>query len=608
VPPSFAAGRPDPGAPQGDPRRGEGFASGRSLATILAASLLLVALVPFLPLAILAWWGYHEDVDRIETEIRGANRHIAQLAGNYLDSLLRRIHAEISAHESSAAPSLPPAFSGVAWECVAGDGTVVKTQLDPARIGRLCGYGDLPGATGERPNLTAVGGWIDGAPPTVLVLGSASPSGGLTAVLDPVALHAELEAWTPVGVDRHLYVVEASGRVLFYSDLALSQQGFDLSANPPVSLFVGGGEGDLDYTSVVSGKKRIGTVRRLEGAAWGVIVSADVGSRLIGLRSRYTYFAWSIAFAFAAAMVILAAILRRLLRPVLDIDRALRDPNRDPHAPLDVHPATRRVREYDELVRAFDNLGAEFAVVERELVQAEKTSLLGQLSSGLAHEMGTPLNVITGNAEYLLRKTDGDDPAWPTLQLIVNQGQRIAAMIRRLLDVSRPSEARLVPVNLEPLIRQTLEIVPGLRRRIDVRCDLDTETPPVLADPKLLEHALMNLILNACQAMSEGGRLALITGRESAADDRNPFVAIAVTDTGCGIPADELPRIFEPFFSTKAPGEGTGLGLAIVDRIVRQHGGSVEVTSNWGRGTVVLLRLRAVLGDRGDSGRGSGEG
>ena len=349
-------------------------------------------------------------------------------------------------------------------------------------------------------------------------------------------------------------------------------------------------------------------MRRLDGAAWGVIVSADVGSRLIGLRSRYAWFAWSIAFAFAAAMVILAGILRRLLRPVLDIDRALRDPNRDPHAPLEVNPATRRVREYDELVGAFDNLGAEFAAVERELVQAEKTSLLGQLSSGLAHEMGTPLNVITGNAEYLLRKTDGDDPARPTLQLIVNQGQRIAAMIRRLLDVSRPAEARLVPVNLTPIIHQALEIVSGLRRRIEVRCDFDAETPPVLADPKLLEHALMNLILNACQAMSDGGRLALITGLEAAADGHDPCVMIAVTDTGCGIPADELPRIFEPFFTTKAPSEGTGLGLAIVDRIVRQHGGSVEVTSCRGRGTVVLLRLRAVLDDRGGAGGGSGEG
>ena len=584
-----------------------------SLVRTLAASLLLVALVPFLPLAAFAWWGYHGEVARIEQGIRASNRHIAVLAGHYLETLLRQVRGELEVHGAAPLELLPPAMAGVAWERVGGDGRVTQTQLEPHRVGRDCGYGGLLGAAGPGPEVSAIGSWIQGAPPTVLIFGAANPSGSLVAVLDPAALHRELQAWTPEGGDRHLYVVEGSGRLLFYSDLRLSQESADLGANPPIVLFVSGGEGDLRYTSAVSGKHRLGTVHRLAGVDWGIVVSTDVGIGLIGLRGRYWWFGVSILCAVGAALAILAVASRRLVRPLLDIARVLRDPGRDPTTPLAVTPATRRLREYDELVEAFDELGAEVAAVERELVQAEKASLLGQLASGLAHEMGTPLNVITGNAEYLLRKADEADPARLALELIVRQGQRIAAMIRRLLDVSRPAEARLVPVALAPLVTQSLEIVPGLNRSVEVRTDLDPELPPVLADPKLLEHVLMNLILNACQAMPGGGVLAVATGLEADGAEK-PSVVLAVADNGCGIAADDLPRIFEPFFTTKAQGAGTGLGLPIVDRIVRQHGGGIEVTSAPGRGTVVLVRLRPAPGDlsgdvgpreSGDAGDGS---
>jgi signal transduction histidine kinase len=583
---------------RGAEHSGEPAAAGRrrpSLVTTLAASLLLVALVPFLPLAAFAWWGYHEEVARIEHGIRASNRHIAVLAGHYLETLLRQVRGELEIYGSAPLELLPPAMAGVAWERVGADGRVERTQLAPDRVGRDCGYGELLVDVGAGVRISVIGPWIQGAPPTVLISGPTNPLGSLVAVLDPAALHRELHAWTLEGGDRHLYVVEGSGRLLFYSDLRLSQASADLSTNPPIGLFIDGGEGDLRYTSSVSEKRRLGTVHRLTGVDWGVVVSTDVGAELIGLRGRYWWFGVSILCAVGAALAILAVTTRRLVRPLLDIARVLRDPGRDPKAPLEVASATGRLREYDELVEAFNELGAEVAAVERELVQAEKASLLGQLASGLAHEMGTPLNVITGNAEYLLRKADEADPARPALELIVRQGQRIAAMIRRLLDVSRPAEARLVPVALAPLVSQSLGIVPGLNRKVEVRTDLEPELPPVLADPKLLEHVLMNLILNACQAMPDGGRLAVATGLEAAGTEK-PSVVLAVADNGCGIAAADLPRIFEPFFTTKAQGAGTGLGLPIVDRIVRQHGGGIQVTSTLGRGTVVLLRLRTAAG------------
>ena len=568
------------------PRRGSIFA-------ILAASLLLVALVPFLPLALLTWSAYHRDVEAVEAEISDSNRHLAVIAGSVLDALLQHVRHQGGATGALAAGGLPPAPAGAAWELVSAEGIVLETQLDPARRGRDCGYREAVrgGATG----LTTVGDWLDGAPPTALHLGPAHGGARLVAVLDPIALQRQLQAWTGEGLDRHVYVVDGSGRPLLDSGPRPSPGGADMRDQPPIRQLTAGQDGPIRYVSAVSGEERLGFVHRIGEADWAVVVSTDVGASLLGLRDRYTLLGWSIGFAVAAAVAILLLSSRWLARPLLDIRRALRDPDRSPHDPLDVELATRRVTEYDELVTAFNELGADFTAVERELVQAEKTSLLGQLASGLAHEMGTPLNVITGNAQYLLRKVPVEDPRRPALEQIISQAQRIAAMIRRLLDVSRPAEARLVPVDLSAVIRQTLEIVPGVSRGIEVRCDLDPGVGLVLADPKLIEHALMNLIVNACQAMPEGGRLWVATRAEAAADAASaPFVVVTVSDTGCGIPPENLPRIFEPFFTTKPLPEGTGLGLAIVERIVRQHGGRVDVESVVGRGTTATLRLRPV--------------
>ncbi|HSN54917.1 MAG TPA: hypothetical protein VLT32_09600, partial [Candidatus Sulfomarinibacteraceae bacterium] len=264
----------------------------RSLTRTLAVSLLLVALVPFLPLGLLTWSGYLGDVERVEAEIRGANRHIAMLAGTYLDTLVRQIRDEAGVAAELRPEVPPPPLTGVAWEIVAADGTVAATQLDPGRVGRDSGYA---GVLGRRPGLTGVGTWLDGEPPTVLYLGPAAATGRIVAVLRPAVLHGQLQAWSRQGLDRHLYVVDATGSLLFYSDLELSERGADLSGNPPIRAFAAGAAGDLRYVSMVSGKERLGFVHRMTEADWGVVVSADVGERLLGLQGRYRLLGWSIA-------------------------------------------------------------------------------------------------------------------------------------------------------------------------------------------------------------------------------------------------------------------------------------------------------------------------
>jgi signal transduction histidine kinase len=571
---------------------------GTSISKILALSLALGALIPFLPLAYLTWSAYGADVARVEREIEDSNRQIARLAANYLDGLVLRIR-----QEATDGPHLLPAASGaVRWERVGTDGIVTASQIAPGRVGKTAGYQRFLGTLAEtgEARFSRVERWIEGTAPTVILARRGmTPVGGpsfLVGIIDPDALHSDMTARSGELLDRHVYAVDEVGRPLFYSDTELSRRGQELTANPPVRLHLEGGQGPIRFSSVVSGKARLGFVQRLASLDWSVVVSADLGSRLVGLRERYRVLGWTIVFSLFAVMAIVLWTSRRLARPLLEIRDALRASSRLVGEPLEVPASTREVVEYAELLREFDNLSLRFAATERELVQAEKASLLGQLASGVAHEIGTPLNVMSGNAQYLLRKLNPDDPARSALQQIVGQAERITEMLQQLLDFARPTEARRVPFDLRDVVTQTLEMVSAVLRRVDIEVDIDPMTPPVMGDPRLLEHALLNLIVNACQAMSSGGRLSLVVGvgmpQEAGPASDERWVCCRVSDTGCGIAPENLGRIFQPFYTTKPQGEGTGLGLAIVERIVRQLQGSIEVASRLGFGTTFTLRLR----------------
>jgi signal transduction histidine kinase len=567
-----------------------------SVRGILALSLALGAFIPFLPLAYLTWTAYVGDVDRVEREIEDTNRQIARLAANYLDELVLRIKQEASANR----PDLPTASGAVRWERVGPGGAVLASQLALARVGMPAGYekflATLAGT--DEARFSGVERWIEGMAPTVVAARRGAGGGSfLVGVVDPDALHADMTARSGELLDRHVYAVDGAGRLLFYSDAELSRRGEDLTRNPPVRFHLEGGSGPIRFSSIVSRKPRLGFVQRLGALDWSVVVSADIGSRLVGLRERYRILGWTIAFSLLAVMTILLWTSRRLLQPLLEIRVALHSPSRTVGERLEVSAATRGVREYGELLQAFDDLSLRFAATERELVAAEKASLLGQLASGVAHEIGTPLNVMSGNAQYLLRKLPPGDPARSALQQIVGQSERITEMVQQLLDFARPTGARRVPFDLGEVVAQTLDMVSSMLRRVEVTVDFDPDTPPVMGDPRLLEHALLNLVVNACQAMPGGGRLSLVGGlgasREPPRGGEHGWVYLFVSDAGCGIAPEDLGRIFQPFYTTKAQGQGTGLGLAIVERIVRQLQGTIEVASRPGSGTTFTLCLRA---------------
>lgn len=255
--------------------------------------------------------------------------------------------------------------------------------------------------------------------------------------------------------------------------------------------------------------------------------------------------------------------------------------------------------EVEGAVLAIEDV-TERVALEREVQQAEKLAVVGQLAAGIAHQIGTPLNVISGSAEYLMMEWGPDRPRPRELEIIVAQTDRITKLIQQLLNFARPTRMAVQAVKLNDLLREILGLTEHqiAKERITVTTDLQADLPAIAGDENQLEQAFLNIVINAWHAMPAGGALTLRTRTVSAGDfprragrPAPPAVEVIIADTGIGIPAEHLPRIFDPFFSTKGVGRGTGLGLAITRRIVEDHRGTIEVASEVGRGTTFTIRL-----------------
>ncbi|TAJ11066.1 MAG: PAS domain S-box protein [Nitrospirae bacterium] len=224
--------------------------------------------------------------------------------------------------------------------------------------------------------------------------------------------------------------------------------------------------------------------------------------------------------------------------------------------------------------------------LEEQLRQTERLAELGTLASGMAHEIGTPMNVILGRAEFLMRKTQ-EEQTKKGLETIVAQVERITKLMNQLLTFARrrPSERRAM--DLRTTVETCLEILSERLARHHVKVDttIPLDLPPVHADQDQMSQVFLNLFINAVHAMPEGGQLRI------AAEPTGNHVTVTVADTGHGIPAEYLTKIFTPFFTTKEVGKGTGLGLTVVHGILQEHGGSITVESQKDQGTAFTLML-----------------
>jgi PAS domain S-box-containing protein len=225
------------------------------------------------------------------------------------------------------------------------------------------------------------------------------------------------------------------------------------------------------------------------------------------------------------------------------------------------------------------------AELERRLVQADKLSSIGLLAAGVAHEVNTPLAVISTYAQMLAKQISGDAAKAPLLEKITRQTFRASEIVNSLLNFSRMSRSEFGPLDLNKIVRETLTLIEHQFTKANVQVELSQEPnlPSIKGDPGKLQQVLLNLFLNARDAMESGGRLQVASSLQG------ENVWISVKDSGSGIAPENLLRIFDPFFTTKGSHRGTGLGLSVSYGIIREHGGDIEVESELGKGTRFLL-------------------
>jgi signal transduction histidine kinase len=232
-------------------------------------------------------------------------------------------------------------------------------------------------------------------------------------------------------------------------------------------------------------------------------------------------------------------------------------------------------------------------VLEREMRHNERLASVGRLAAGVAHEIGTPLNVIDARAKQLLSRSDASpETRQRNLTIIRSQTESITRIVRQLLDLARPYKLRREPVDLSALLDNARELIEADAVRAGIEIEIRTgDQIEVEADRDFLRQVLLNICGNSIQAMPRGGRLRIECMGDRAAKNGRRFAAIQVSDTGEGIAPEHLPHIFEPFFTTKDVGSGTGLGLTVSRRIIEEHGGWVEAANNERGGATFTIYL-----------------
>ncbi len=263
------------------------------------------------------------------------------------------------------------------------------------------------------------------------------------------------------------------------------------------------------------------------------------------------------------------------------------------------HNVTKRV-ELEEALKQYtveledkvDKGTATARKLEQQVMHSEKLAALGRLAAGVAHEIGNPLTSISTFAQ-LLREMAQDEFTQNSLDIINNHIQRITEIVRRMSTFSRADALNVKPVQINDILNSTLDLMrldKRMKSTVEIAVDLAHELPVTLIDEGQLSQVFINVFLNALDAMPDGGKLSVATHRGSD-DHGHDSILIAFSDTGIGIPKNELAKIFDPFYTTKEPGKGTGLGLSLSYNIVKRFKGDIKVESQSGKGTVFTIIL-----------------
>lgn len=296
---------------------------------------------------------------------------------------------------------------------------------------------------------------------------------------------------------------------------------------------------------------------------------------------------------FLVSTAITFLLVWRFTRPITDLANAAR---RIADGDLGFRVPNVRNDEMGRLTQRFNEMTAELEkskVLEEQLQQAEKSAVIGRLGSAIAHEIRNPLNYINLTLDHLRSKlSPEDEEKQATFKKLIGQIKdevaRINNQISDFLNYSRPASVDLRPIDAHDVIQDSLRIVEAQAEENNIKIAVveHENVPKIMGDPEFLRSVFNNLFINGVQSMgNEGGNLSI----KISTDENAKFVRFEIADTGNGIPAENLSKIFEPYFSTKET--GTGLGLAIVQKIVDLHNGTIDVESVEGKGTKFTIRL-----------------
>ena len=286
-------------------------------------------------------------------------------------------------------------------------------------------------------------------------------------------------------------------------------------------------------------------------------------------------------------------VARRIVVPLAELERTTKRISHGDFTPVE---APQRSDEIGSLMSAFNRMVTELKEGQDALLQSKKLAALGTLTSGVAHEINNPLSNISTSAQILAEEIEEGDLAFKR-QLLANiaeQTNRARDIVRNLLEFSRKKQFQPEWVKVRDLIDSTLQLVRSqMPASIETEVVVREDVPPIEVDKRRLQQALLNIILNARDAMPFGGLLSI----EATLTERGDKVQIDIADTGVGIAPEHLPKIFDPFFTSKQVGHGTGLGLSVSYGIIQQHQGTIVPWSKPGEGTSfrIILPLKAGL-------------
>ena len=222
--------------------------------------------------------------------------------------------------------------------------------------------------------------------------------------------------------------------------------------------------------------------------------------------------------------------------------------------------------------------------LEQQLIASGRLVSLGEITASMAHEFNNPLGIVMGFTQDLLSETDPSSPSYRSLKIIDEETKRCEKIIRDLLQFARPRATEVSPTDVRQLVEKTINLLANhlYKQKIEAISEIENNLPSISADPQQMEQVLVNLCLNAIEAMPDGGKLTVAAKAEPRTDGGSSTVAITVADTGFGIEEKDLPKIFQPFFTAKKK-RGLGLGLPICNRIIKNHGGRIKVESQPGK-------------------------